>query len=1561
MSFFDLFDMTVAYVQYLYFLISISPESFTDFYAEPFRSLSFITLDFFDSISESNRYSNPLEITLPTWIPLDARLRFALIGVIAPLLVSIVGVLIVCPTLAFVWLLVTLAAFFSMIFGAILLADRWVFTIDGIPLTTRVLLVSIGSVFTVLLIAVGVFTLYGWNKERRKREDVFLSSFSGEIEAREKNISLAEKAVTRSATNRRALAALAAVEKEKESYLRHRRFAIIIPHVILTLAALFTGLLLTGVIPVKTIRFLQVSLFGRIPGAILIVGVFFALVWITLSMFKSGRAWQLKMYAFFSGAVLHTVLIIISLIYSPVLLSCISILWCTRLGCDVGERMSIPGSLGFRSPKSSLLGPPVVPCETCNFSTHTQNCPSSLQTSLCGEPVSEMRLAYDQTVPCAYIDVYYKLTVGVIFLAYTVSYPILLVLAADRGTKILENEYPLEKRLCDEFTEKELYYEKVQKSDNIAASIYQVYKRRYRKARLTFLLQRVLLVTITSLTRRGPGTTNLSWLGMILFLVVSVLYLSYTVVLRPYARPVENAFSASTQLMIAAVAVIGLTSASQNKNVVPLAVAVLVAVFVFVAPIMALLAGFIYTFSEARERAERLQRRLLSGFVVVKKEDQNIDLAAITTREIEEEQATAAHNNNNNNNNNNNKEPTNAEKKDGQEEGGDSEAREMERYIPVVGSTAAMHTSYTSYSVQSLQERNKQQKQKRAEERQKLQNSGRSTHMDIVSNPLLDGNDRRQLELAPSEPTTEREPLDMCAHVDGREDTMLLSSPSYPIPQQHTKDETLDFDKSEDDYFNDKRFFTPSGYFYEYNDVPVVLGKENIDHSQNEGEQQRTNESGEEEKNFSDMGFRNFFSMVASVAALGRFKSERGSHVDNTPMEDMSITEPKESSQNCKESKTAKEEKEEPRQQQQKEQQQKQQQEQQQEQKEEEINSVYNETFVARNDDVEGNGIVKWLRRWQEALMGTTLLRYEDVLERREKLCMSGYNEEKPFWLEPSETQLQAYNVPGCAIPWFCAKNNKCRVSELSPHGGPTVFSQIKERKNEKYSTLVAPRRFGQAAVTDSTPLTLVVPSTRGIRFNSLNAVGEDTSPNPSDDNSRVISQALLIRRASTDDSSDIHVSNIGTPGSNGISPAAISLVGGDERNSAKDDAKKKKRKQEQPKKKKKQSQSQEQQGKHQEGEEPNNQEEFGMLAWNSLASPRETTTFEVTRQKCLVDAEKKMQKIYGFTHRKIEQPCRERRRSTVFPPVIPQVRMEGVDAKDWDSFLNQLLEEVSDPLVRDTERHERTTSEKEVPPLTENSPGTSKPQERIKEERGDNGVEGHIQGSVFSPNVKATTTGLAFPQLSSAPPTPSTSGAPPPPPAEHMAELRRHFLLRQRLLLAFRGQRERLRALQEAVDNRIAMTIKKYLQVFFIGLGFAGALALVLCLCGMLRNSDDTFVDGVHPDTRVDYNLLGYGNWDNFTNHCCCISKTNLSAQFPYYVLDVEDWFCDNGRVKERVRRDAYLSVVVSGYAVRDLCGMSFKRGCKLETTKDGNVVLNGCVVDETYPALSEEEKKRW
>jgi hypothetical protein len=172
----------------------------------------------------------------------------------------------------------------------------------------------------------------------------------------------------------------------------------------------------------------------------------------------------------------------------------------------------------------------------------------------------------------------------------------------------------------------------------------------------------------------------------------------------------------------------------------------------------------------------------------------------------------------------------------------------------------------------------------------------------------------------------------------------------------------------------------------------------------------------------------------------------------------------------------------------------------------------------------------------------------------------------------------------------------------------------------------------------------------------------------------------------------------------------------------------------------------------------------------------------------------------------------------------------------------------------------------------------------------------------------------------------------------------RQHILLRLKLQAIYEKQLKKLQLTQQAVDFRINKDTIFVLNNFFVFLGLFALVALALSCIGAINSANETFFTGVsfNADRSISAQFVGYNTWSNFTAHCCCIGVPNQDPTWPYYVVDAEEWLCDNGNIKERIRSAFIDGVLRSGLDLRGLCATTFSNGCQAvvdATTRDVNI----------------------
>nr|CCC49769.1 conserved hypothetical protein [Trypanosoma vivax Y486] len=1368
MAFFDLVDMTVAYMQYLYMLLFMAPSSFSNVYLEPVESLKFIILDIPEALFGRNGSMSELRFVLPDWMPFDTRLQYLFVVIVIPILVSIMGIFIISDGLTLSWIITLLVSLFMGLFGSVLLAQPLLYPLEELSITTRTVLTSTGTCIYAGLAVIGIFFMLKFN-QRRRREVATVEASIENMEGQSDSVSLTKKAVSRSGINKHALIAHNLSEARRMQYITETHRRTLVAQGVLALLFMLSGLFLTGLLKLGFLSALQKTIYFKLLGGFLILASVFIGVWMVLGTSEHGRRLQLRFADMTSAMLLSSMLILMSLVYTPVLLGILRLLWCTDVQCSSGEHILHSSSLMRGANRGSeSLYEIETPCSRCNFNVHEQKCPSSLHGKLCAESSISRRLAYDHFVPCDEIEGFYITSIVLLFAAYIVAYPVFLVFIAERATGILEKEYPLEKRLCDEFTETELYYEKVSRSSNVSTPIYEAYKKSFRLARLLFLFQRIILVTVGALVRRGFGA-KIPWLGFGLVFCVCLCYFAFMVLKKPYARTVENMYGASHQIFVAVLAAIGLAGSIWGRESVPHALNVFIAVLLVFAPIGTLLTGSVLTFRKDRERVERLQKRLQRDFSAVtgtnkapcsgtqspslcsstvqssrvckvgnvvnsggEKAVKNYSFKAARFDENEEE--LAQFNNQVSKLNAATKDPKN----DGPDDGGPSDVSEGTPTRKSKGDTVHFHP-------------------------QTCQDSTRGAS-------IVKSVKKKDTRLSGSSVAT----------------TSWI--PNVQIQNDNVREARgTSTSTGRDDYFDDKRTFNPPVFFRGYKGVPVSCSPGSLSVSVNDNTENRKVARNS-----------NFFSTLRETWSRRLKRSQSPSIY-----------------------------------------------------KERGRNMPFAESLAARVGRVSVRGdstwtlpskeskwsflrtVPGWVWSWSRSLYTDAVtLRYEDILRMRKTLNKTLDISQRPFWLEPSESQKEAFNAQGSAVPWYTAKGQGGfpGCSDSTP-GKATLLQQLLYRKIKNCTPIVAPRGAFEKVV------------------------------------SRTASNSTMSLQGSA--------SSQGDPRGGKCRP----------------------------------------------------------LDREQSEDSRKALEYAAALRTCVSDAEAKLEELSERCPRQLFPNFMGNRRLSVFARVKPRVLLEGMNVTDWDTFVQQLFDEIADPLdanlmvkLAPTPSEVGQTASSGTPANKGLGKRKSVIQSASSPPPGGNG-ERTVYSQTMIDEFLST-------------------------PAANMQKLRRHHVLRRRLVTEYHQDIEWLTTLQNAVDHRIAITVKKYMWAFFTALGVMATISLVMCVCGMLNTETKESTSG-YKISSYDDDLMGYLTWDNFTKNCCCSSAVDMEPHPPYQAIDVEEWVCSNRRVKERIRRDNRTGSVVDGYSVRKMCGMNFTKGCKLKHGDGLTVVCRHNV--------SEKALERW
>lgn len=178
----------------------------------------------------------------------------------------------------------------------------------------------------------------------------------------------------------------------------------------------------------------------------------------------------------------------------------------------------------------------------------------------------------------------------------------------------------------------------------------------------------------------------------------------------------------------------------------------------------------------------------------------------------------------------------------------------------------------------------------------------------------------------------------------------------------------------------------------------------------------------------------------------------------------------------------------------------------------------------------------------------------------------------------------------------------------------------------------------------------------------------------------------------------------------------------------------------------------------------------------------------------------------------------------------------------------------------------------------------------------------------------------------------------------------RRREEVERKLKLKLESQKRLVENKRNTVDMDVDTEVKGHLnQTIMIG-GIAYVVALCFCIVGLLspEASKLTAFSDTAKKGDMNYELVGYEGWQNFTRDCCCVSMTSRDGS-----TEVEKWVCENSRIKERLRKTRLnlpatvgnvSSVSDDGYGIRGLCSPIFKSGCSPIVSSDKTTIGVRC-----------------
>jgi hypothetical protein len=141
----------------------------------------------------------------------------------------------------------------------------------------------------------------------------------------------------------------------------------------------------------------------------------------------------------------------------------------------------------------------------------------------------------------------------------------------------------------------------------------------------------------------------------------------------------------------------------------------------------------------------------------------------------------------------------------------------------------------------------------------------------------------------------------------------------------------------------------------------------------------------------------------------------------------------------------------------------------------------------------------------------------------------------------------------------------------------------------------------------------------------------------------------------------------------------------------------------------------------------------------------------------------------------------------------------------------------------------------------------------------------------------------------------------------------------------------------QGDVDLFIDRAVKTRLQLFLMIAGVLGAVALSLCVIGVITRESTTVLTPFPSPANTETELAGYASWNDFRYNCCCTANTNPSQGGENRLI--EKWICMNGRIKERVREQLIDNTTTNGFSVRGYCSVDFTAGCSIVVGTDRTV----------------------
>ena len=642
----DIIEIAASYVQYLLLLVGISPSPFPGYYTAPVDQLKYINLDLTNLVSEGNR--GGAFRFVPSYIPLDLRTMFILVSVVLPLIVAWTGLLFLTPKRFIIWFAVLTTGIFFLFVGlfhrlanddnlkaAISERDRDFYTYLGAAIIGFDLI---------------VFLIYVLGKRQERKARMRERQLASRLHSGDEPESPASPTTQKEEDFEEEGKTLEEVEKEETEKVNPWRQAERVAFIVFFGAA---GLLFVGIYGIPYV--LDVNHAGGtvrtlywVVGGIFIFIAFLFLISLLLGFSLRGRRIQFTITTFVRDNFVSVLLLVVSLMYVPSVSFIVQVYNCNDFECPPLTRLPDERSLITSSPfpifnssnatldfysnpllLSSAINNTqwlaIIPllydksCMLCDLSPFVQRCPVTLQQSICETASQGRRLERDRRIECSGVMRYFWPAGAIMFLSFVVAMPLLNFVLTNRSTKMLVQEFPLDERQSEGYTEEELFEEKVHASDNVAKFIYDPFQLRFKHWRMLFLFQKLGIVFSSVFVVRVSWMSSAT-IGVSLNLICHTFALLYVIVTTPFTRTVENALTIATQVLLTIACASGLPG-TQNAPA-PGGYMVFIAVLIFVIPLLSIAIGSVLTFQAGLKKEKQREMRIARAQEAAQEEDE---------------------------------------------------------------------------------------------------------------------------------------------------------------------------------------------------------------------------------------------------------------------------------------------------------------------------------------------------------------------------------------------------------------------------------------------------------------------------------------------------------------------------------------------------------------------------------------------------------------------------------------------------------------------------------------------------------------------------------------------------------------------------------------------------------------------------------------------------------------------------------------------------------------------------------------------------------------------------